>query len=227
MRVLLVDDQTLFLEGLENLLAARGIEVAGMAGDGLEALERARALDPDVILMDVRMPRCNGLEAARAIKAELPDVKIVMLTVSADDGDLFEAIRSGASGYLLKNLDAEEFFRLLSGLAAGETPLAGGQAPGISNEFARTAVPCALAVQDETEEAEPLTPRQVEVLTRVAQGLTYKEIGAELCMTERAIKYHMGQILERLHLQNRVQAVSYAPRAGPIGDRARGSPMAP
>ncbi len=111
MKVLLVDDHALFLEGIRNLLLARGIEVVGTAGDGLQALERARALRPDVILMDVQMPRCDGLAATRLIKAELPDVKIVMLTVSEEDENLFEAVKSGASGYLLKSLDAHDIFR--------------------------------------------------------------------------------------------------------------------
>src|SRR5512139_3663920 len=104
LRVLLVDDHALFLEGLRNLLALKSIEVLGTASDGLEALEKARSLRPDVILMDVQMPRCDGLAATRLIKAELPEIKIVMLTMSEDERDLFEAVKSGASGYLLKKL---------------------------------------------------------------------------------------------------------------------------
>ena len=119
MKVLLADDHALFKEGLRNLLAARGVEVVGMARDGLEALEQARALRPDVVLMDIQMPRYNGLTATRLIKTELPHIKIVMLTTSASDDDLFEAIKSGAEGYLLKSLDAEHFFELLFGVAQG------------------------------------------------------------------------------------------------------------
>src|SRR5512143_569564 len=108
MRVLLVDDHALFLEGVRNLLTARGVTVVDTAADGLEALAKARALSPDIILMDIQMPRCDGLAATRLIKAELPETKIVMLTMSADDEDLFEAIKSGACGYLLKTLDTDE-----------------------------------------------------------------------------------------------------------------------
>jgi len=213
MKVLLVDDHPLFLEGLQNLLTARGIEVVGTAGDGLEALAKARALRPDVILMDIQMPRCNGLAATRLIKAELPNVKIVMLTVSEEDEDLFEAIKSGASGYLLKSLDAREFFGLLSGLDRGEAPLSPGLAARILEEFARQADRAGATIQVEEEEKR-LTPRQIEVLTLVAQGLTYKEVGTALCLSERAVKYHMGEILNQLHLENRAQVIAYAARMG-------------
>ena len=208
MKVLLVDDHPLFLEGLQNLLATRGIEVVGTASDGLEALEKARALRPEVILMDIQMPRCDGLAATRLIKAEMPDVKIVMLTVSEEDEDLFEAIKSGASGYLLKSLDAGKFFELLSGLDRGEAPLSPGLAARILEEFARRPP----AGSETCEGVQELTPRQMEVLTLVAQGMTYKEVGAALHLSERTIKYHMGEILDRLHLENRAQVIAYAAR---------------
>lgn len=214
MKVLLVDDHLLFLEALQNLLAARGIEVAGTARDGLDALDRARALRPDVILMDIGMPRCDGLAATRAIKAELPDVKIVMLTVSAEDEDLFEAIKSGASGYLLKSLDANQFFELLSDLERGEVALSNGMAARVLEEFARQAGRAEPATEVGEEDTPGLTPRQREVLTLVARGLKYKEVGAALCLSESTIKYHMGEILERLHLKNRAQAIAYAARSG-------------
>lgn len=212
MKVLLVDDHPLFLEGLQNLLTARGIEVVGTAGDGLEALEKVRALRPDVILMDVQMPRCDGLAATRLIKAEFPEVKVVMLTVSEEDEDLFEAIKSGASGYLLKSLDAREFFELLSGLERGEAPLSPGLAGKILEEFARSAAGAGPA--SEAGKVAELTPRQMEILTLVAQGLTYKEVGEALCLSERTVKYHMGEILNRLHLENRAQVIAYAARMG-------------
>ena len=197
MKVLLVDDHLLFLEALQNLLAARGIEVAGTARDGLDALAQARALRPDVILMDIGMPRCDGLAATRAIKAELPDVKIVMLTVSAEDEDLFEAIKSGASGYLLKSLDAGQFFELLSDLERGEVALSTGMATRVLEEFVRQAGRDEPATEVGEEDTPGLTPRQREVLTLVARGLKYKEVGAALCLSESTIKYHMGEILER------------------------------
>jgi DNA-binding NarL/FixJ family response regulator len=211
MKVLLVDDHALFLEGIQNLLLARGIEVVGTARDGLQALERARALRPDVILMDVQMPRCDGLAATRLIKAELPDVKIVMLTVSQEDEDLFEAIKSGASGYLLKSLDAHTFFDLLLGLERGEVPLSPGIGARILTEFAhegnRPETPSA------GKDRAGLTSRQMAVLTLVAQGLTYKEVGEALCLSERTIKYHMGEILDRLHLENRARVIAWAAHA--------------
>jgi len=122
LRVLLVDDHPLFLEGIRNLLVSEGIEVVGMAHDGLAALAAARRTRPDVILMDIEMPRCDGVAATRLIKAEMPECKIVMLTMSDDEQDLFEAVKSGASGYLVKRLDAAEFFAYLTELQAGHPP---------------------------------------------------------------------------------------------------------
>lgn len=210
MRILLVDDHPLFREGLNNLLAAHRIEVVGTASDGLEALEKARALRPDVILMDVQMPRCDGLAATRLIKAEMPEVKIVMLTVSEEDEDLFEAIKSGASGYLLKSLDADQFLELLSELERGEAPLSPGLAARILEEFARQP----RADPETFGRVQELTRRQMTVLTLVAQGMTYKEVGEALCLSERTVKYHMGEILERLHLESRAQVIAYAARMG-------------
>ena len=214
MRVLLVDDQPLFAEALQNLLAAHGLEVVGRAVDGLDALTKVRALRPDVILMDVKMPRCDGLQATRLIKAEWPDVKIVMLTVSEEDEDLFEAIKSGASGYLLKTLNASELFDLLSGLAQGEVPLSRGLAARILQEFGRQAGGVGADAPARAKAFAGLTHRQSAVLTLVAQGLTYKEVGARLNLAERTVKFHMGKILERLHVRNRAQAIAYARRAG-------------
>jgi two-component system NarL family response regulator len=211
MKILLVDDHPLFLEGLKTLLAIHGIEVVGMARDGLEALEKARALQPEVILMDIRMPHLDGLAATRLIKAELPDVKIVVLTMSHDDEDLFEAIKSGASGYLLKTEDTDKFFEMLSGLMNGEVPLSPGLAGRVLVEFAR-AETGSKSAETPTEKGETLTARQIQVLTLVAHGLTYKEVGAKLFLSERTIKYHMGEIVERLHLENRQQVIQYARR---------------
>ena len=210
MKILLVDDHPLFLDGLRNLLSARGLQVIGAARDGFEALEKARALQPDVILMDIRMPRCDGLCATRLIKAEMPEVQVVMLTMSAEEEDLFEAIRSGASGYLLKTQDTEQFFAMLAGLAKGEVALAPGMARRVLEEFA--ASPHA-----GPHDAEDLSSRQVQILTLVAHGKTYKEVGAELGLTERTVKYHMGEIVARLHLANRAQVLEYARKAGLAG----------
>lgn len=205
-RVLLVDDQPLFLDGLRNLLRAHGITVVGTARDGIEAHAQARALQPDVIVMDVEMPRCDGVEATRRIKAELPDIKVVMLTVSDAEDKLFAALRSGASGYLLKNLDANEFCQLLAGVMRGEAPLAPVMAGRVLDEFAQRPPLSANTIDP------ALTPHQSKILTLVAQGKLYKEVAAELNLSEKTIKYHMGQILDRLHLESREQAIAYARR---------------
>jgi len=212
MRILLVDDNLLFLDGLTNLLKARGLQVVGTARHGLEALERARSLRPDVILMDIQMPVCDGLCATRLITTELPEIKIVMLTMSSDDEDLFDAIKSGAYGYLLKTQDTEEFFKQLMELARGEPPLSPGLAARILQEFSRQ--PSARHAENEPPDKEFLTSRELEVLTLVAKGLTYKETGARLSLSERTIKYHMGEIIARLHMENRAQVIEYARRSG-------------
>ncbi len=215
MKILLVDDHPLFLEGLKTLLTIRGIEVVGMARNGVEAVEKARVLQPDVILMDIQMPRLNGLAATRLVKAELPNIKIVMLTMSDNDEDLFEAIKNGACGYLLKTEDTDKFFELLMGLMRGEVPLSPGLASRVLEEFSRQRgerEPLPKAEKKAEKKEEVLTPRQIEVLTFVAQGLAYKEVGAKLFLSERTIKYHMGEIIERLHLENRGQAIEYARR---------------
>lgn len=214
MRVLLADDHPLFLDGLKNLLEARGIEVAGIAHDGLEALEQARALRPDVVLMDIHMPRLDGIAATRMIRAELPHTRVVILTMSASDDELFEAVAAGVSGYLLKTQDTGDVFRLLEEVARGEVALSPGLASRILNEFRRRAV--APPGAGENRPAESLSPRETQVLTLVAQGLTYKEVGAMVGLTERTIKYHMGEIVSRLHVEGRAQAIEYARRAGMV-----------
>lgn len=211
MRVLLADDHPLFLDGLKNLLTLKGIEVVGTARDGEEAVEKACALNPEVVLMDVQMPRLDGLGAARVLKAERPDIRVVMLTMSENDEDLFEAIKSGACGYILKTEDTDQFFEKLTGLVRGEVPLSRGLAGRVLKEFARQGEE-AEAAGRLPEKGEILTPRQMEVLDLVAQGLTYGEVGAKLFLSERTIKYHMGQIIERLHLENRLQVIEYARR---------------
>jgi two-component system NarL family response regulator len=183
-----------------------------MARDGLDAIEKARALRPNAILMDIRMPRLDGLAAVRAIKAELPEVKIVMLTISETDDDLFEAVKNGASGYLLKSQSAGELLALLRGVERGEAALSPGLAGRILQEFGRQA-----SALEEKRAPAGLSEREREVLALVAQGLKYKEVAAKLFLSERTIKYHMGQILERLHLKNRAQAIDYIRHKGLAG----------
>jgi DNA-binding NarL/FixJ family response regulator len=213
-RVLLVDDHRLLLEGLRNLLAAHGIEVAGMAHDGREALELSRALRPDVILMDIRMPGCDGLEATRRIMAEMPAARIVILTTSTEEENLFEAVRSGAFGYLLKSMDADDLVEALAQVQEGTPPFSPGLAASLLREFTRLAEPGSPDPAPGTAPAEALTPRQREVLALVAQGLLYKEVGAQLHLSPRTIKYHMAEIMARLHLENRAQVLAYAGQIG-------------
>lgn len=212
LRVLLVDDHALFLEGLRNLLLSEGIGVVGLARDGLEALAQARRLHPDVILMDIQMPRCDGLAATRLIQAELPACKIVILTMSDDEQDLFEAVKSGASGYLLKSLDAAEFFAYLAELQAGHPPFSPGLAEKLLREFTRQAAQVGTTDAPCTEGA--LSPRQIQILTLVAQGQTYRQVAETIGIAERTVKYHMAEILECLHLQNRAQVIAYAAHHG-------------
>jgi DNA-binding NarL/FixJ family response regulator len=201
-RVLIVDDHPLFRDGLATLLHARGMEIVGEANNGAEALEQARALLPDLILMDIHMPQMDGLEATRLIKLEMPATKIVILTVSDDDENLFEAVKSGAHGYLLKNMPSQQFFETLTGVANGDAPIQRGLAEKILNEFAERA------------RAEELTDREKQVLSLVAEGATNRDIASRLNVSENTIKFHLKNILEKLHLRNRAQAAAYAIRAG-------------
>jgi DNA-binding NarL/FixJ family response regulator len=209
-RVLLVDDHALFRAGIASLLRAWGMDVVGQAGNGLEALELTRQLHPDLVLMDITMPDCNGLEATRLIKAELPETRIVVVTVFDDDEHLFEAIKSGAEGYLFKDTSEQEFERTLEAVAAGEPALSPGLAAKILDEFTR------LAREGPAKQAEvgSLTAREREVLQLVAQGATNREVAAALYLSQHTVNFHMKNTLRKLHLKNRVQAVAYAVRAG-------------
>ncbi len=220
MKVLLVDDNRLMLEGLQNLLEAHNVEVVGTAADGLASVDMARKLKPDVILMDIRMPCCDGLNATRLIKAEMPDAKIIILTTSAEDDDLFEAIKSGACGYLLKSMDTDELVEALDQARQGTPPFSPGLAAKLLDEFARLGDPNeAISSKSSSKTGEEamrsaLKPRQIEVLSLLADGLSYKEIGARLFLSPRTVKYHMAEIMNRLHLQNRAQVLAYAGRTG-------------
>jgi two-component system NarL family response regulator len=208
---MLVDDHALFLQSLKVLLITKGYEVVGTAGNGIEALKQARILNPDLILMDIEMPDCDGLAATRLIKAELPQIKIVMLTVSASNENLFEAIKSGASGYLLKSQSAERFLEMVAQVERGGAALPPELAARLITEFARQAQHVEITVEEIPSE---LNPRQLEVLTLIAQGMTYPEVGEALHLSEVTVRYHMNQILDRLHLENRAQVIAYAARHG-------------
>lgn len=209
-RVLLADDHPLFRDGIASLLSARDYVVVGQAGNGAEAVQLVEELHPDLVLMDIRMPGVNGLAATRLIQTAYPEIKIVILTVSEEDDDLFEAIKSGAAGYIQKSLDSDQFFDLLDGVLRGEAGLTPVLAGKILRDYARRQRP---SPQPSPEE---LTPRECEVLELVAQGATNAEIANRLTVSENTVKFHMKNILQKLHASNRAEVVAYALRSGLI-----------
>ena len=207
-RVLLVDDHLLFRKGLAALLANRdGIEIVGEAGDGLEAVQRALVLRPSVLLMDIQMPVCDGVQATRSIREKVPEAKILILTVSDEDLDLFEAIKAGAPAYLLKNVPPETLGQAILGVLKGEAPVSGSVASKLLREFSRTwsASPAPPSGSD-------LSQREREILLLVAAGASNKDIARQLVVTEGTIKNHLHNILGKLHLRNRAEAAAYAAR---------------
>jgi len=211
MRILIADDHALFRDGLRSLLEARGIDVVGEAANGRDAVEMARSLVPDVVLMDLTMPVMDGLSATRIISAELPTVVVVVLTASEEDADLFEAIKSGAQGFLPKDLEAAQLFEHLSGLSRGEPALTPSLARKLLGEFAHPSTP------RDDESLDRLTDREREVLELLVQGVTSnRELAVRLFVSENTIKYHLRNILDKLHVQNRAQVIAYAVRHGMI-----------
>jgi DNA-binding NarL/FixJ family response regulator len=202
MRVLLVDDHSLFRNGLRTVLEDEvGIEVIGEAEDGQSAINLAIACCPDIILMDINMPVCNGIEATREIKRLLPQIKIVVLTVSDADNDLFIAVKNGADGYLLKDIDEKELIRLMRLTVKGESFLQGKLATRVLEEFRK---------YEEINEAkynhqEKLSEREQEVLKLIAIGFNNRQIAKQLFISESTVKHHLSSILVKLHVQNRIQ----------------------
>lgn len=208
MRVLIADDHALFRDGVRSLLEARGVEIAGEARNGREAFDMARRLQPDIVLMDLSMPEMGGLDATRLISAEIPEVKVVVLTASDEDADLFEAIKSGAQGYLLKDLKADELMELLNGVSDGQPALTPALARKLLTEFARPPVQVSHSPDD-------LTERERDVLELLVQGITSnRDLAERLIVTENTVKYHLRNILGKLHLKNRAQVVAYAMQHG-------------
>ncbi|MCS7255636.1 MAG: response regulator transcription factor [Thermomicrobium sp.] len=215
MRVLIADDHPLFRDGLRSLLEARGIDVIGEAANGREAVELARQLKPDIVLMDLTMPEVDGLTATRILATELPEVKVVVLTASDDEADLFEAIKSGAYGYLLKNLETDEFFRALEAVQAGVPVFTPRLARHVLKEFGRGEV-------RRTEET-TLTERERELLELLVQGVTSnRELAQRLFISENTVKYHLRNIMSKLHLENRAQVIAYALRTGLVRTHQNG-----
>ncbi len=207
MRVLIADDHALVRSGFASLLMVNDIDVVGEACNGLEAVDMTLSLKPDIVLMDIKMPDCSGLEATRLIKAKMPQVKVVMVTAFDDDDDLFEAMKSGASGYVLKNVKAEDFIDLLSSVMDGDIVVSPLIASKIIDESFRNAGK--LRVKKTNHK---LTVKEEEVLELVAQGATNKEIASKLYISENTVKFHIRNIMEKLHFKNRAQIAVYGAR---------------
>ncbi len=216
LRVLLADDHTFYRRGVVAELARHPqVEVVGEAGDGLEAIALARETRPELILMDLSMPHMNGLQALQAIKEEMPEVRIVVLSVHDDDEHLFEAIRRGADGYLLKTIEPRALLDVLERLQHGEAAIDGELAARILHEFRR------LHTRAARPHAQPLTSREVTVLEHLVKGETNREIAEALVVTEHTVKMHVRNILDKLHLQNRSQAAIHALREGLVEDASQ------
>jgi DNA-binding NarL/FixJ family response regulator len=210
LRVLIVDDHALFRRGLQMVLKQESdIDVVGEAADGHEAVEKAQELMPDVVLMDVRMPGQSGIKATEEIKDNLPHAKVLMLTISDEEADLYDAIKAGASGYLLKEISIDEVAEAVRSVWAGQSRISPSMASKLLSEFA--------AMSKRADErpqlpAPRLTDREMEVLTLVAQGMNNRDIAKELFISENTVKNHIRNILEKLHLHSRMEAVVYAVR---------------
>lgn len=211
MRVLIADDHALFRDGMRSLLEARGIAVVAEAKTGTEAVELVQTHVPDVVLMDLQMPGMTGLEAIQLISALGLVTRIVVLTASDSDVDLFDAMKSGAHGYLPKDLEADQFFALIEGVTRGEPALTPGLARKVLSEFAHPT----------SSENEPkstpslLTPREQEVLELLVAGITSnRDLAERLSVSENTVKYHLRNILDKLHVQNRAQVIAFAVRHG-------------
>jgi DNA-binding NarL/FixJ family response regulator len=213
MRILLADDHALVRDGIASLVRAWGHEVVGQAADGAEAIRLAAELHPELVLMDVRMPTLTGIEATRRIKAEQPEVAIVMLTVSEDEDDLFAAIKAGAQGYLLKNLESRQLRSMLEAVRRGEPAITPATAARIIEEFGHRDRAIAIA-------PDRLTDRELDVLRLVTTGLRNKEIAERLQITGNTVKFHLGNILGKLHATSRTELASRALREGLIGPQA-------
>lgn len=201
MKVLIADDHALFRDGLASLLAARDIDVVAMAENGQEAIDLVACHQPQIVLLDLSMPVLDGLSATRLLASRFPDVNIVIVTASEDDADLFEAIKSGAHGFIPKDIDADDLVDLLKGLEKGQPALTPAIARRILNEFATPS-------QDPVD---PLSPREQTVLDLLLRGITTnRDLAGELHVSENTVKFHLRNILRKLHLKNRAQVIAWA-----------------
>ena len=207
MRVLVADDHSLFRDGLVSLLEAAGYEIAAQVGDGQEALIQAKRTKPDLILLDLSMPRLNGLEALPQLLEIVPEAKIVILTISEEDDDLLKVIQAGAHGYLEKNLNADDFLELLGGVERGEAALTGRSAARLMAKLAENRSPIKTVT-------EYLTARELELLELVGEGFSNRAISESLSISTNTVKYHLKNIFQKLGAQNRAEAVAHAIRTG-------------
>jgi DNA-binding NarL/FixJ family response regulator len=214
-KVLIADDHKLFRQGLISLMLTHDdlVEVVGEAATGADAVQMAGELKPDVILMDIYMPGIDGLQATKEIKARFPNIAVVMLTSSESDEHLYEAVHLGASGYLLKSLDAEELFNLLNGVMRGEAAMTRVMAARLLKGIANN------SVNKRTHVVESLTEREIDVLRLVAQGYSNHQIADELCITVNTVKSHLKNILAKLQLDNRTQVAAYALQSGLVSPK--------
>ncbi len=217
MRILLADDHALFRSSLRSLLETRGLEVVGEAINGRQAIELACTLKPDIVLMDLSMSVLNGIEATRELVGRMPEIKVVILTASMEDDDLFDALRAGAHGYMLKSLEADSFFKLLERTLDGE--------PAITPQMSRKILE-AFSKPKSTEPSpggpDALTGREREVLDLMVEGVTSnRQLAKRLGLTENTVKFHVRNILDKLKLNSRAQVVSHAVRHGLVEPRIK------
>ncbi len=212
-RVLIVDDHALYRRGLQTVLATEeGIEVVGEAADGVEAVSRAEETIPDVIVMDVSMPKRGGIEACRVIKQQVPSVRILMLTSSEEEAHLFEAIRAGANGYLLKDVPPEEVAAGIRGLHHGQSLVSPMMASKLLTEFKQISARAETPARGSGLEVPRLTERELVILKHVARGQANREIAADLFISENTVRNHMRNILDKLQMHSRMEAAMFAVR---------------
>jgi len=214
MRVLVADDHSLFRDGLVSLLEAAGYTVVGQAGNGQEAVELARSLHPELVLLDLHMPVMNGLEALSQIKDEMPEIQTVMLTVSDEESNLIDAVKAGAGGYLLKHLNSQAFLKALEGLQRGEAAIARVATTKVMKSLAELSRQKSNQTSDEA-----LSDREISILHLMAEGLSNQEISRRIFLSENTVKYHLKNIFQKLHAHNRTEAVTFAMRSGLLEEK--------
>ncbi|MEZ4521745.1 MAG: response regulator transcription factor [Thermomicrobiales bacterium] len=216
MRILIADDHPLFRDGVASLLRARGHDIVAVAENGKEAIDLTRALQPDLVLMDLRMPEIDGLTATRIISTEMPHIKIFIITVSDEDDDLYDAIKSGAAGYVIKNVPSEEFFELLDAVVQGKSGLPPALARKVLAEYTDDG-----RNDEDNGDAGSLTRRELDVLSLMVAGVTStRDLADHLVISDNTVKYHLRNILNKLHLNNRAAVVAHAVRHGLVQARS-------